>query len=525
MELDETGAVAARAAHGRALQPSPGVLLRAAWPLLLGLQLLPVWLVEIPPMVDLPQHAAQLSMFDRMLAGDPQLESEMALNWFTPYLVGYMLTWMIARVTSLVVALKIVLSIALVGIPLSTLFVARRNGAPHWVALLAFPIAYGYAFDWGFFNFVVASPLAILCVQYTYDYMRSPTRRAGLLLALALAGLFFGHALLAGLAGLCGGLMALAASRSLRGLAARAAPLVAQLPLVVGWMLFISSSPLFETASYGSGSDIVWAIDGMRLPMLLAGLTGSPVTTATMLLGLLVLAIPLIAGARPAKSWVRYMPVLAVVLLSLFMPHQIFGTAFFFGRFSVFALPFALLALDWPQLQRAETSARALLAPAVAVVLLLSTLGAQLAVDREGADFRALMDEMPEGRRVLAMVREGGSPHVPVPVFMHYVSWYQVFKGGTVDFSFAAFFPQLIRYRASKRPPLPMQFEWGAPFDYDAHAGERYELFVVKSSDFPGPELFAESGARIRLTQRRGDWWLYRRGAALHPELADASHR
>jgi hypothetical protein len=49
---------------------------------------LPVWLPHFPPMVDLPQHAAQISLLLNMGNPDFPFSDQFQLNLFTPYLLG-----------------------------------------------------------------------------------------------------------------------------------------------------------------------------------------------------------------------------------------------------------------------------------------------------------------------------------------------------------------------------------------------------------------------------------------------------
>ena len=68
---------------------------RRDWLILLAASLLatiPVWIPTFPPMTDLPQHGAQIALLRQML--HPQqfaFAGDFDLNWFTPYLFGYML--------------------------------------------------------------------------------------------------------------------------------------------------------------------------------------------------------------------------------------------------------------------------------------------------------------------------------------------------------------------------------------------------------------------------------------------------
>ena len=47
------------------------------------------WLAPHPPMVDLPQHAAQVALLRDLLQGASPWADFFRVNWITPYLIGY----------------------------------------------------------------------------------------------------------------------------------------------------------------------------------------------------------------------------------------------------------------------------------------------------------------------------------------------------------------------------------------------------------------------------------------------------
>ena len=94
---------------------------------------LPLWRVEYLPMADLPQHAVQVSIWRHW--SDPAFGIDGATyreiyrpNWFTPYLLGYSLARAFAFLLPVKLALKTVLSLALIGVPAAMLAVLRENG-------------------------------------------------------------------------------------------------------------------------------------------------------------------------------------------------------------------------------------------------------------------------------------------------------------------------------------------------------------------------------------------------------------
>ena len=107
------------------------------------------------PMVDLPQHAAQIAAW--LNWNDPTYRThDLELNFRTPYLLAYPVARLFAPLFGVVVALKLVVatSVALHVIAFERL--VRKLGHDPWLAVLGVPTALGYAFYFGFVSFLVA---------------------------------------------------------------------------------------------------------------------------------------------------------------------------------------------------------------------------------------------------------------------------------------------------------------------------------------------------------------------------------
>lgn len=60
---------------------------------MLVLTLAPIWIGRYLPLVDLPQHAAQIAALREIWHGNASLTQLFEINWFTPYLFGYLLLY------------------------------------------------------------------------------------------------------------------------------------------------------------------------------------------------------------------------------------------------------------------------------------------------------------------------------------------------------------------------------------------------------------------------------------------------
>ncbi len=232
-------------------------------------------------------------------------------------------------------------------------------------------------------------------------------------------------------------------------------------------------------------------------------------TQAAVVGGLLLLA--LVLSAKPRRAPLRWLAALTLVLVHLLAPHRAFGTSFLNERFAVFALPALLLVL----LPSSRESWRRVLRTGFVLATLgwltVLTLRFQ-SFDSDARGFDEISAHMEPRRRVLSLGFLLVTPYtfIPSPSFVHFPAWYQVQKGGRPGFSFAEFFPQLVRFRPGKKPRMtkdlywyPKRFRWELDGDYD--------YFVLRAQKDPGPRLFASATEPVRLVAQSGVWWLYQR--------------
>src|ERR1041384_4083763 len=78
-----------------------------------------LWIPKYLPLADLPQHAAQISIWKHI--DDPAFgfREVFELQYFTPYLLGYGLARLFAGLCSVLVAMKLVLTLTVLGLPWS----------------------------------------------------------------------------------------------------------------------------------------------------------------------------------------------------------------------------------------------------------------------------------------------------------------------------------------------------------------------------------------------------------------------
>jgi len=491
-------------AHVPSVLRKAGVLLRAV-EAVLAVSLLVVLLgFRDLPLVDLPQHALQLSNWLRLDAQQPGV-ADLELNFRTPYLLAYPIARALCSVLPVLTSLTLVLWLSVVLQAVVLRWLCERLGHDPWLGLLGYPLALGYGFCFGFVAFCAAMPLVYLAFGLLWQHRQAPHPESGAWLALTLALLLVAHGVALGF------FVAVAAPLLLSGagkLWQRLWPLLAPPLLAAIWL--VPARP-----STRLGGDL-WALEPERwleLPGQLVGI-GAADALATVL-GVLLLGA-LASGLGPPRSWLCGLPLLASLVGYGLFPTLFRGAGPLHPRFAAYLVPALLLAFA-PRASQSTLPRRALCA--LVSVSVVSVFAWRLVgFNQETADFHALISRLPGGLAVRPLVFERGSAAFPgVPAHLHLPAYYSAEKGGSAGYSFAMYSISVVRFRPGVRVLMGSGAEWAPElFDASREAAD-YHYFIVKSSLdrtsslFPGPQPAAV------LDQHVGDWWGYRRASALKP--------
>jgi hypothetical protein len=452
----------------------------------------PLLMTDTLPMADLPEHMAQVAIWKHY--GDPchRFCDTFELNFATPYLLGYGITRALAAFMRVSHAMAITVWLSIVLLPLSLRALLARGRGDVWLSLLGFPLAYGFAFYWGFLNYAVTIPVGIFYVALLFDRGRDVPRGLVALLALLGHGLVFIFCTAATLV-FC------ATRRTLR-------PLLGLVPGLV--LLTILAVRL--RAQYGW----MWEESYARLidfPSLLLANAWEPWAALVVAAMAIAVAITRPRVTRDAARWA-----LAVLALAAYfaLPMIGFANSLIYQRFAVFAAAAVLFLFDEPR--RGVAVSRGMV---VAIVVIWMTVLAVRfrAFDAEKEPFDRLIAALPANRGVLMFIDDSTSAHVPGPVYLHYSALYQVRRGGVTAWSFANWTPQIVRYRPGKEMgvgvgPRPyMGIDWPNVL--------RYEYVLMRGS---GARRYLLPSGELKLHARAGEWWLFETPRARTPQRACA---
>ncbi len=452
------------------------------------------------PVVDLPQHAAQIATWQRWDAQVPEVVERFELNFRTPYLLAYPVARALAPFFGPVLALKLVLWLAISGNLVAVESLARRLGHDPWIGLFGLVTATGLCFYFGFISFMFAMPLVVAALAVAVKHAKAPNLASGVWISLLTTLALSAH----GIAFVMGfGTVALVLLRGGGSLPARLAPLV---PAVVVAVVWFAPGP----ASERIGGD-VWDLRWARLadlPALLVSMGGRD--HLGLGLGVAVLGVTaLVTGKRLQHAPEHWLPLGLMLAAYAFFPSMFRGIVLLHTRLPCFLLPLWLLAVAPPVLRgRARRYGRA----AILAVTLgwLVVLGSRLVTfNREAAEFHQLSAALRPGRAMRPLIFARETPAFPgVPAYLHYSAYYYVEKGGTQGYSFAMYPLSVVRYRPEIKATMQGGAEW-RPETFRREETQAYDYFIVRAERDRRQDLFDPD--TVELAAHVGSWWAYAR--------------
>lgn len=478
------------------------------FPLACLLCAIPVLLPYYPAMVDVPQHAAQIAALKSLLTGGAWAFSDMfQLNLFTPYWLGYGLVMIIANLLGLVLAMKVVVASSLCLYVWAAARLCVRMNMPaewRWGFLL---LPFGFAYEWGFLNFIVAVPFGFLFLIKVLRVRERIETSWMIQVVIWVHFLFFAHFLVA--AFFCAVAIFLLADpwKGVKAWVIRSLPVLSIIPVTCIWLIVsFNSSPEARGAT-------VWLIGVNRLTDFLPALVSSPQPAIGQVVGLLFLVIPLLAGATPKRSIFAWAPFSLYVVWMLCVPHALGGNAFTYQRFGLLGLPLYFLCFE-PANEK-EKRYTQLIGIGLAIIA-VSFIGwhsiRSLVFDAEVRGYQMVIEKAEPGKRMLMLAFNHASRSSGAPLHLHTAGWYQAESGGLVEFNFARFWGMPVRYKAGAPSEIYSSFEWSpATLDWQRHRGELFDYFLVRYPSDASEWLREKSGDNVRLIEKSGEWQLYGR--------------
>jgi hypothetical protein len=471
-----------------------------------------IWLPPRPPMIDLPQFAGQIALLDGLIKGTSPWARVVRVDAVTPYLIAYALTVPLSLVLPVVVALKLVLTVAFAGFGMTAAAIRRELGSTRQLDAYAFIGFFGFAYSWGLYTFLVAAPLGLFLIWLALRYARSPNWRRGLVMSAAGLLLLFAHGLVFLFAMGIALLLTAAKAGGPRRAVSRVWPFAA--PLAACASIYLATR---GGVAGGSGAGLTFGPLDLRLLGVLAGIDDRPSPWTIMAL-IALLALPLVGGLKLSVRPIERVIIVGAVFAALVIgPDWAWVASGIYRRFALFA-PAAWAWLFTDERTPSTGLARlvrpnlGLAASSLAALIVSQHVSEAIAFSRETADFDRVLAMAQPGQRALGLVLdEASAAEVDLHVYRHFPVWYQAETGGLVDPSFAASPPSIVRYRHN---PLGLYDDADfadkpARFDWRRDQGGQWSYFFVRDTRPTPATLFAGANCPPAKVGSSGAWTLY----------------
>lgn len=444
------------------------------------------------PMVDLPQHAAQVATLNDLLHGQSPWVDLVVLNWDTPYLAGYGLWLLLYQFMSITLSAKVLVALIFLFYTYAIHQLRKSFQASvilEWVAMTSF---FGFAFQWGFITFLLAAPVGIVFFLYGKKWLERKQRKDLIIFILLGVAMYFCHVLIfAFFCFLSYGYFLLAHAK------------------IENWKTRMLFSAPYLLYAVMLGRYVVkpnlWAFryydqNFVFEPLWykLEGLLYYPWNMSELyyynLACIVILIAPPLLGFRLRRQIGYYAPLIAFLVIYFAMPHIGFQTGFLYQRFALFFVPFYYLVWEMRlNLGKLATNIQQLtfIFFTLSVGLLMWKMYHNQILFAQDANlpaYQKISQAMQPEKRVLTLhsptSRDTQNGLTSMMEYLYFPNWYQAEKRGWTDFNFASFHPQIVRYHPEKLHKLPSRSATKEGIEKLSNCAD-YDYLLMKTDEQP----------------------------------------
>lgn len=428
----------------------------------------PAWIVQYPPMVDVPFHLAAIRVIHSI--HDPQFgldEHFMLTLGRTQYIVYYIAGSLLSYVLGVAKANVVLMSAYLTGTVLAMRALCKALGKDERLCLFVIPLLCNVMFMYGLFPFLVGIPLMFWALANAIRYMESPSWKRGVLLGVLTLALFYTHIFPFLLFGL-GFTFLFPWTEPKRWLRA-GAPTVPALLVLAWWTTFTTAGKLVRGALTDSGKDPKKPLDAAIgdfhnwFTNVFRDTSDEFITVALVMLALLTIGLSQASSESGVKTIARRYAVLPAACIVLYLTSaEGHGYIWLIAQRFPIMLGMSLIPLlPHPTGTRGHVVAAASLALALGATWNTCKHFIQFQKDEVGA-FDVALSQMEPKKKVCALMYSPQSQVVNINSFMHFGSYYQVQKGGVVQFTYAGYAHWPFDFKPDRYPPPggPARLRW-----------------------------------------------------------------
>ncbi len=475
----------------------------------------PAWIVKHPPLQDLPFHLATIRIIRSFHDPAYGFDHEFALTLGrTQYVVYYLLAALFSTVMGLAAANVLLVATYLGGTVLALRELLRALGKDERLCLLVVPPLVNILFVYGLLQFLFGIPVMLWALAVAIRHFERPTRGSAALLAVLALVVFYSHVFPFGIFAI--GFAAMFPWESPRRWLRAAAPAVPALAVVTWWLASTTAGRLVFGAATDNSADPHKAPDAaiLDLPNWFTNVFRDSTDEYTLIaLAVLVVAtLGLSQGERDSGKPVarRYviLPVLCIVLYFV-LPE---GHGYIWLIAQRFPLLFAITAIP---LLRMPSGLRGVAVTGAALMLAaystVNTCRHFIRFEQEEVgEIDAAIGAMEPKKHVCALIYDRGSSVMSNQPFLHFGSYYQVEKGGVVEFTYAGYAHWPVDFLPGHYPPpgksARLRWEWTPEQVPITEVFPYYDYVLTRGQGFRPP------AGTYRVKWRGGRWTVWEKG-------------
>lgn len=486
-----------------------------------------IWIAPHLPLVDYPQHVAQLTLLKDLLLGEGTWSEIVTINYYTPNLLTYLLGLSLSTVFSVSIAFKILISISYLAFIAVCIQFRKHSQLDHrldWAFLLPF---FGYAYKWGFITFIISAPVALLFILLTEKYIKEPSFKAG-------AMIFFVGLLLLEMHGLMflfsfgvSSLLVITQVRHIQRLMTAYIPyLVLILIFIVIFLLNSAFNREMGMPAYTlQGASVEWGYDIKRVVHAFANTVTRSIknfpASVYILTAMITFMLPWLLGLKPDMKNKPAILFFALVCLTLlFVPHHFLGTNLIHERYALLLIPSYIFLFSSKTIKNTphKQTTHAALGKAAHVAIIIAVLCSlslqtysNFLFKQESQAIDRMLDKLDAKQKLFYIIADDYSESNYHNVYLHYPLWYQVNKGGfvegnTVLGNFASLAPFPVRYKPTL---LPEKAELNLTHAVNINLSQYRYLVVRSKAGEPLTSLFNEYICTPQLIDSNDQWQIY----------------
>ncbi|MES2206978.1 MAG: hypothetical protein V4525_09315 [Pseudomonadota bacterium] len=468
------------------------------------LSIVPIWLVDYLPMIDLPEHAAQIATLKRLLLNKEYYSAYYDIVPLTPYWFAYLLTVIFSFFMPLTMALKCVISLAVALTSWSAASLRNlvsQDDSLDWIFL---PIGYGFAFQWGFLTFMLSIPIAFLAFKYFLNYLFEPTPKKKIYCAILALILFFAHSITYIVIIFIVIMIEILTTKNFIKSIKLLFPLFSPLLIIIKWFFYLTDTWSYEIFFWGARNGInyedFFALIGAYYSKILG-----------IIFTLVIFVFPLCLRAKYIFGW-QITPFIITSLLVLMGPTIVLDTRFFSERLSVLLIPFFVFFIHFDESDnKFSYKIRHLVSFFIAITLLIITGHKIYSFKKETLLIHRIIDKLEPNKKLYKFIDCTPDIAFHPCTFIHIGGWYRAEKDGISDDSFARYPSLVVTYKKRNL----RQLDWKADLSYENYQKGKYlnyyDYYLFNGNHNKVNTIIKNNSIKANLIYKENDWWIFRR--------------